>query len=293
MREMDANTITPEVQDAWRGAPTPRMRRLLQRLVAHVHDYAREVELTPEEWLGTLQFLSGCARISDENRNEFALLSDVFGLTSLVDLLNLSPGATTSSVLGPFYVEGSPPLPLGGDLAKDNPGEVVLVSGKVTDTRGRPLRGASIDMWQADINGFYGTQDPAQSDENLRCRQDCDDEGRYWFTTVLPAPYSIPMDGPVGSLFRTTERSNWRPGHYHFIVRAPEFRSLVTEIFFSHDRYVEIDAVFGVRPELVVDVKPAAPGSALPTPLERAPVKRVDFDFALAPLREAAAPQNG
>jgi protocatechuate 3,4-dioxygenase beta subunit len=251
------------------------------------------MELTREEWLGTLQFLSGCARISGENRNEFALLSDVFGLRSLVDLLNLSPGATTSSLLGPFYVEGSPPLLLGGDLAKDDPGEVVLVSGKVTDTRGQPLRGRASTLWQADINGFYGTQDPAQSDENLRGRQDCDDEGRYWFTMVLPALYSIPMDGPVGSLFRATERSNWRPGHYHFIVRAPEFRSLVTEIFFSQDRYVEIDAVFGVRPELVLDVKPVASGSALPTPLERAPVRSVDFDFALAPLRDAAGPQNG
>jgi hydroxyquinol 1,2-dioxygenase len=282
MRDVNVDTLASEVKTTWRGAPTERSRFLLQRLVDYVHDYAREVNLTQDEWLETAEFLRRCGRITDDKRNEFALLSDVFGLTSLVDLLDAPAGATSGSVLGPFYVDDSPELAPGGDLVKGNPGDIVLVSGRVTDTKGRPLRGARIDMWQADVAGLYATQDAAQPDDNFRCKQACDDEGRYWFTTVLPAPYSIPMDGPVGNLFRLTLRSPWRPGHYHFIVRAPGYRSLVTEIFFSHDKYVEMDAVFGVRAPLVRAVQPVVPGSDLPRPLERTPVKRVDFDFALA-----------
>ena len=146
-------------------------------------------------------------------------------------------------------------------------------------------------MWQTDAKGLYATQDPAQPDDNFRCKLECDDEGRYWFTTVRPGAYTIPMDGPVGDLFRKTNRSEWRPAHYHFIVRAPGYQELVTELFPDDDPYLELDAVFGTRGKLCVPLKPVAANDSLPSPLERKPVKRIDYDFVLvlaAAMKQAA-----
>jgi hydroxyquinol 1,2-dioxygenase len=282
-RDINVVSITDAALQAWQATPDERLKYLLERLVSYVHDYAREVRLTHDEWQSALQFVSRCGQISDEHRNEFSLLSDVLGLTSLVDLLEGRPGITSGSVLGPFYAPGSPQLPLGADLAKGNPGDVVLVSGRVMDIEGRAIQGASIDLWQTDAKGLYATQDPSQPDENFRCRQDCDTAGRYWFTTVLPAPYTIPTDGPIGDLFRMARRSPWRPAHFHFIVRAPGYRSIVTELFFSHDKFIEDDAVFGVRADLIRNVEDVDARQALPAPLARTPEKRVDFDFIIMP----------
>lgn len=278
MRNTDVNTITGAVQAAWGNTKDERLRFLLQELVPYLHDYIRKVKLTHEEWLTAIQFLFKAGQISDNKRNEFALLSDILGVTSLIDLINAAPGATIGSVLGPFYAEDSPEVPFGADLVKDNDGEPVLLTGTVRGVDGEPLKGASIDMWQTDVEGFYATQDPEQADDNLRCKQACDTKGRYAFTTVLPAPYTIPMDGPVGALFRTTERTPWRPAHYHFIVRAPGHKPIVTEIFFDHDKLVDSDAVFGVREPLVRHVAKAGP---IELQLERKPVQRLDVDFTL------------
>ncbi len=282
MRDITADTITQAVERAWGKAPDPRLRHLLQRLTHHVHAFAREVGLTHEEWLATIEFLWRAGRISDDKRNEFALLSDVMGITSLVDLLNAAPGATIGSVLGPFHSDDSPTVPFGADLARDNPGTVVLVTGVVRDTAGKPLPGAVVDMWQTDAKGAYATQDAAQDDDNLRCKQVCDGEGRYAFTTVEPAPYTIPMDGPVGALINTVGRTPWRPSHFHFIVRAQHHRPIVTEIFFEHDHHVDSDAVFGVREALVRRLEQAE--AVAPRGVARRPERRLDFDFTLVPL---------
>lgn len=287
MRDIRIDTITAAVQRSWDSAGEARLRVLLQRLAPHLHDYVREVRLTHEEWLAAIGFLWAAGQISDGKRNEFALLSDVMGVTSLVDLLNVTPGATIGSVLGPFYADDSPELPFGGDLVKDNAGEAVLLTGVVRDVEGRPLADARVDMWQTDIEGAYATQDPAQDDDNLRCRQRCDGNGRYAFTTVLPAPYTIPMDGPVGALFTRTGRTPWRPAHYHFIVRARGCHPIVTELFFDHDGLVDSDAVFGVREPLVRPVEGAGDTGALA--LARRPEKRLDYDFTLV---RAAGPKD-
>jgi len=281
MHDTTVNNITTGVQATWSATRDRRLKELLIQLVPHLHAYVREVKLTHAEWLAGLDFLFKAGAISNDTRNEFSLISDVLGITSLVDLQNATPGATVGSVLGPFYVENSPEIPLGGDLVKDNAGEVVLLEGAVHGVDGQPVPGASIDMWQTDSRGQYAAHDKTQHPDNLRCKQSCDHAGRYWLTTVLPAPYSIPMDGPVGALFRLTGRSQWRPAHYHFIVRAPGYRPIVPEVFLAGDTYVDRDAVFGVRQPLVVPVEPVGPGTRLPTPLSRQPAKVVRFDFRL------------
>lgn len=283
MKNVTTETITYAAQQAWADTPDPRLKQLLQSLVPFLHAYAMEVKLTHAEWLAGLEFLKRVGDITDDKRNEFSLLSDVLGITSLVDLQNATPGATIGSVLGPFYVENSPEIPLGGDLVKDNAGDVILLTGVVRDQNGQPLSGASIDLWQADIRGQYAAYDSSQHPDNLRCKQTCAEDGSYWLTTVLPAPYSIPMDGPVGKLFTTAKRSEWRPGHYHFIVRAPGHRPIVTEVFFSGGQYVDGDAVFGVREPLVVPVETVTAETVLPKPLARMPDKVVRFDFKLVP----------
>lgn len=289
MRDINTQNITKAVQDSWSKTPDERLKLLLQTFLPYLHDYIRAVNLTHDEWLACIQFLWKAGQISDNHRNEFALLSDVMGVTSLVDLINATPGATIGSVLGPFYADDSPQLAFGADLVKDNEGDVVLLTGTVRDVDGQALAGASIDMWQTDIEGFYATQDAEQADDSLRCKQACDDQGRYAFTTVLPAPYTIPLDGPVGALFTATERTPWRPAHYHFIVRASGYVPIVTEIFFDHDTLVESDAVFGVRAPLVRHVDKA---SDVNFPLQRKPQRRLDYDFTLvrANVQPAAKP---
>jgi hydroxyquinol 1,2-dioxygenase len=281
MRDVRVDTITAATQKSWETAENPRLKQLLTELMPYLHCYIRDVQLTHAEWLACIEFLHRAGAVSTDTRNEFSLLSDVLGVTSLVDLQNAAPGATVGSVLGPFYVENSPALPLGGDLVKDNAGDVILLTGTVRDVSGAPLAGATIDMWQADARGQYAVYDASQHPENLRCLQTCDANGRYWFTTVLPAPYSIPMDGPVGHLFTTVGRSEWRPGHYHFIIRAAGHRPIVTEVFFAGGTHVDNDAVFGVREPLVVQVEPVTAATVLPQPLARQPDKLIRFDFKL------------
>jgi len=288
LRDITPDNIAPIAAQTWSNLNNERMRYLLERLVAYVHGYAKETKLSHAEWLAAMQFLHKCGDISDDKRSEVMIVSDMLGLSSLVELTNTPAEGTSGSVLGPFYLPDSPTIQRGGDLVKGNAGDPVLICGRVVDKAGRPLKGASIDMWQTDAKGLYATQDPAQPDDNFRCKVNCDEEGRYWFTTVRPGAYTIPMDGPVGALFRHARRSEWRPAHYHFIVRAPGHHELVTELFPDDDPYLEIDAVFGTRAALCVPLKPVAANDTLPSPLERKPVKRIDYDFVLVPAAAMA-----
>ncbi len=282
MRNVSATSITQAVVHSFDGATDPRFKHLIERLTHHLHAFAREVKLTPEEWLAGIDFLYRAGKISDEARNEFILASDVLGLSSLVDLLASAAGATERSALGPFHAEGSPPLEVGGDLKQDNAGEPMLVRGHVLNADGQPVVNAQLDFWQAAINGKYWQQDPSQDAHNLRFRMITGEDGVYAFTTVRPAPYTVPYDGPVGDLLRAGGRHAWRPAHFHFIVSAEGWRPLTTEVFFADDRYIDEDAVFGVRESLLVntrlDVDPAlAQRHRLPLPFHS-----VEFDFRLS-----------
>jgi catechol 1,2-dioxygenase len=276
---MNATTpaeLTDDVVKAFGATPDPRLRELITALVRHLHAFAAETRLTPEEWMAGLQFLTATGQKCDARRQEFVLLSDVLGLSSLVDVINAAGGATESTVLGPFYVAGAPARAMGEHIGRPEDGSPTLVRGRVTDTAGRPLDGATLDVWQSNDSGLYDTQDPSQPPFNLRGVFVTGPDGRFEFRTARPASYPIPTDGPVGDLLRATGRSRWRAAHIHAIVSAPGCRPVTTHIFDAENPYLDSDAVFGVKDSLVRPFRPAGPDD----PADVSYV--VDMDFALA-----------
>lgn len=281
MRNITHDNITDAVMASFAGASDERFKFLLARLVGHLHAYAREVNLTPEEWKTAIDFLYRAGKISDDGRNEFILTSDVLGMSSLIDLLQSGRAATERSALGPFHADGSLPLEVDGDLARKNAGDKMLVRGRVLDDTGAALAGATLDFWQAATNGLYWQQDPAQDRNNLRFTMSADETGRYAFTTVRPAPYTVPYDGPVGDLLRAGNRQAWRPAHFHFIVSAPGCKTLTTELFFADDEYIDQDAVFGVRTTLCLNTKSSSDTADAARYRMPLPFSLVEFDFRL------------
>ncbi len=281
MRNINLDNITNAVHATLQGAPDARFRAVMTSLVSHLHAFAREVNLTHEEWDAGIDFLWRAGRISDEQRNEFILTSDVLGLSSLVDLLNGSKQGTESSVLGPFYIADAPLLPVGASLVGDNSGERVLLRGRVLDTAGQPMPGALLDFWQTDAKGLYSQTDPTQSTYNLRCRMHADADGQYALVTVKPRYYSVPYDGPVGDFLRAGARHALRPSHFHVLVTAPGHRRVVTEIFPEDDPYIDGDAVFGVRRTLVAHFERHEDAAAAAPYQVEAPFSEVKFDFRL------------
>ncbi len=287
LRNIDSETITGAVLSACEPGTDPRLRQIMERGLFHLHGFIREVKPTHAEWRKLIELLTRAGEITDHERNEFVLFSDVLGVSSLVDMINSHPDATAASVLGPFHIRDAPPLKFGGDLIRDNAGDQVVVSGQVRDPQGNPVKGAALDIWQTADNGLYSNQDPKQAAYNLRARMQLGDDGRYLFSTVKPAPYTVPDDGPVGDLLKATGRRPWRPSHLHIIVEAEGYRPIVTELFPSDDPYLDKDAVFGVRNSLVIEYKPRTDKSAVPAALEakeklKTPFYTVDYDFVLA-----------
>lgn len=287
MRNVTSETLTQSFLDYMSDDTDERLRFVLTRLAHHLHDFVRETDLTHDEWRKGLELLYQAGEISTPERNEFVLFSDVLGLSSLVDMVNSSPDGTPSSVLGPFHVRGAPNLPVGGDMKGDNEGAPTIVGGRVLSTDGTPIEGAVLEIWQTAENGLYSGQDDSQPDYNFYSCMTTGADGRYLFSTVRPAPYTVPEDGPVGELLRATGRHPWRPSHLHFIVTANGYRSLVTEVFPSDDQYLDEDAVFGVREKLIMEYQERTDPSELPDDLAikstiDTPFYVVDFDFVLA-----------
>ena len=276
MNAMTPAELTDDVLKAFGATPDPRLRELITALLRHLHAFATETGLTPEEWMVGLQFLTATGQKCDPRRQEFVLLSDVLGLSSLVDVINAAGGATESTVLGPFYVAGAPARAMCEHIGRPEDGSPTLVRGRVTDTAGRPLDGATLDVWQSNDSGLYDTQDPSQPPFNLRGVFVTGPDGRFEFRTARPASYPIPTDGPVGDLLRATGRSRWRAAHIHAIVSAPGCRPVTTHIFDAENPYLDSDAVFGVKDSLVRPFRPAGPDD----PADVSYV--VDMDFALA-----------
>ena len=285
MRTVTKDNIT-DVFMGYLGPKTdPRLREVLESLVRHLHAFTRETKLTHDEWRTGIAFLEAAGEISDAERHEFVLLSDVLGLSSLVDMINTRPGGTSSSVLGPFHISGAPPLAYGGDMRRDFGGVVVLSEGIVSDTSGAPIAGASVDIWQTAPNGMYSSQDPDQDMFSFHGIQTTGADGRYGFTTVKPVSYTVPSDGPVGDILNAAGRHPWRPSHLHFIVKAEGYRDLVTEVFPEDDPYLDEDTVFGVREDLVMRYIERAPetfpqGFALSGRVNE-PYLHVQFDLVL------------
>jgi hydroxyquinol 1,2-dioxygenase len=282
MTAMTPAELTDDVLKAFGGTPDARLRELITALISHLHAFAAETGLTQQEWMTGLQFLTAVGQKCDDQRQEFVLLSDVLGLSSLVDVINAEAGATESTVLGPFYVPGAPERAMGEHIGRPQDGDPTLVRGRVTDVAGEPLDRAVLDVWQSSGHGLYDTQDPDQPPFNLRGVFTTGPDGRFEFRTARPASYPIPTDGPVGGLLRATQRSHWRAAHIHAIVSAPGCRSVTTHVFDADNPYLDSDAVFGVKGSLVRPFRPAGPGD----PPDVSYV--VDMDFSLARLSAVA-----
>jgi catechol 1,2-dioxygenase len=250
------DTATGAVVASFAGTADPRLRELLGSLVRHLHGFVREVEPTFEEWERAIAFLTETGQRCDDTRQEFILLSDVLGVTMLVDAINhrKASEATESTVLGPFHMVASPPRELGDSIDLVATGQPCVVTGRVVSLDGDALAGAQVDVWQADDHGFYDVQQPgAQPAGNGRGLFTCDGEGRFWFRTVTPSAYPIPTDGPVGRLLVASGRHPYRPAHIHFIVAAAGHLPVTTHVFVAGSRYLDSDAVFAVKQSLVRD----------------------------------------
>ncbi|MGR6968905.1 intradiol ring-cleavage dioxygenase [Streptomyces cynarae] len=250
------DTVTEEAVASIGATADPRLRELLTGLIRHLHAFVRETRLTQEEWEKAVGFLTATGQTCTDTRQEFILLSDVLGVSMLVETLNghRAPGATESTVLGPFHMTASPVRELGDDIDLVGSGEPCVVSGRVLSEDGTPLPGAVLDVWQADADGHYDVQQPdLQPPGNGRGLFTADSEGRFWFRTCVPAPYPIPTDGPVGALLRATGRHPYRPAHIHFIATADGHAPVTTHIFVAGSDYLDSDAVFAVKKSLVQD----------------------------------------
>ncbi|MPZ88001.1 MAG: 6-chlorohydroxyquinol-1,2-dioxygenase [Nitriliruptorales bacterium] len=254
--DFSEETATEAVIASFADTSDPRLRELLTVLVRHLHGFVREVEPTLAEWRSAIDFLTATGQKCDPARQEFILLSDVLGVSMLVEMINSrkSEQATDSTVLGPFHVVESPPRALGETIDLVGTGEACLVTGRVLSVDGRPLPGGAVDVWQANNHGFYDVQQPSeQPAHNGRGLFETDKDGRFWFRTVVPSPYPIPTDGPVGELLLKTRRHPNRPAHIHFIVDAEGHVPVTTHIFVADSRYLESDAVFAVKRSLIRD----------------------------------------
>ncbi len=278
--------ITQNVLNSMAHAPNARLKEVMSSLITHVHDFIREVELTQEEWGQAVQFLTRTGQICDEKRQEFILLSDITGVTMLVDAINhRSPGKETeSTIFGPFYREGAKELPTGASISQDGRGEPAVVTGRVLSSDGTPIAHALLDVWETDENGLYEQQDPEQPDMNLRGKFRTDAEGRYCFVGIKPVSYPIPDDGPVGQLLRSLGRHPFRPAHIHLLISAEGFASLTTHLFVKGDPYLDSDAVFGTKDSLVVNFIPQDSEADAVRYHVPVPFYKVEYDFILKPL---------
>jgi catechol 1,2-dioxygenase len=277
--------ITAAVVASFDGAPDGRLREVMQALVRHLHGFAVEVGLTEDEWRTAIATLTATGDITDERRQEFILWSDALGVSMLVDALANArpPGATESTVLGPFYMPGSPLCEYGANIAAEPAGTPTWVHGHVRDLDGAAIAGAEVDVWQNGEDRLYGVQKPDGPEDHLRGRFRTRDDGSFGFLAVRPVPYPIPDDGPVGLMLAATGRHPWRPAHIHMIVRAEGFQTVTTHVFDAASEYLDSDAVFAVKPTLMRDVVPrAADDPERPEGVE-GEWASLQADFALAP----------
>jgi hydroxyquinol 1,2-dioxygenase len=275
MKTLTAAGITRDAIARMSKCKDPRLKQIVRSLTNHLHDFAREVKLTPEEWLAGIEFLTAVGHITDEKRQEFILLSDTLGLSAIVDVManrEGASGATDSSLLGPFFRQGAPMFPIDGDVSHGASGGKLIVAGRVFNTAGQPVAGALIDTWQASSDGIYDLQQKNSDQMNFRGRLRSAADGRFRFRSVKPSSYPVPSDGPVGKMLLALGRHPYRPAHIHFKIAAPGYRTLTTALYIAGDRYLDSDAVFGAKKSLVVSYRGSGTNGAAAT---------IEFDFIL------------
>lgn len=286
VRNLDEDNITRAVIAMHANAENARLREIMTSLVQHLHAFVRDVALTEEEWFRGIGFLTEVGHITSDIRQEFILLSDTLGLSMLVTALNNKKpkGCTEATVFGPFHVEGSPHVDLGGDVANGAKGEPCYVRGTVAGLDNCPISNAELQVWQADEAGYYDVQYGSDTPHRARATLHTDADGGFHFKTIRAEAYPIPHDGPVGRMLEALGRHPWRPAHLHFMITAPGYERLITHVFRKGDRYLDSDAVFGVRSSLVADWVEHAPGVTPDGSHSEAPFYTLDFQFVLNPM---------
>jgi hydroxyquinol 1,2-dioxygenase len=294
MRNLDEDNITRAVIGMHASAPNARLREIMTGLVQHLHAFAREASLTEAEWFQGIRFLTEIGHITSDKRQEFILLSDTLGLSTLVTALNNKKpiGCTEATVFGPFHVENSPLVELGGDVANGAQGEPCFVRGVVVGLDDRPVPHAELQVWQADEAGYYDVQYGDGAPHRARATLNADAAGLFDFKTIRAEAYPIPHDGPVGAMLAALGRHPWRPAHLHFMITAPGYERLITHVFRNGDRYLDSDAVFGVRSSLIADWVDHPPGVAPDGTHSEVPFYTLDFRFVLNLARAVSGPRD-
>src|SRR4051812_21721076 len=283
MRELTPETVTDAVIEQMATTPDPRMREIMAAAVKHLHAFAREVNLTPTEWIKGIEFMTKVGQACTPARQEFILLSDTMGLSALVNIMHDKTKveeATSASLLGPFFRENTPKFATGAQIAKKPDGAEVVMYGRIANAQGAPIPNAQVTVWQTAADGRYDIQNGI---EEIDCRGifQADDKGNYLLRTVRPLGYFIPLDGPVGQMVMSQKRHGMRPAHIHFLISAPGYRELVTALYLAGDEHLDDDVVFGASADLVAHVKEGDPES----PIKGLP--SIHFDFNLARESEA------
>jgi protocatechuate 3,4-dioxygenase beta subunit len=278
MIKIDENTITQVAIDQMSGTPNPRLKQIMESLVKHLHEFAREVDLTPEEWIQGITFLTRVGHTCTEHRQEFILLSDTLGLSSLVNSLHdkrAVEDSTKASLLGPFYRQDAPQYELGESIVVHSQGPQIALYGRVIDSRGKGIPDATVQIWETDYDGVYDLQklDPSMMD--LRGVFHTDKDGNYKIVAERVRGYMIPMDGPVGDMIRAQKRHGYRPAHIHFLISAPGYRELVTALYVRNDPHIDSDTVFGVTDSLIIEINEKDPNSFRPD------LPSIHYDFEL------------
>lgn len=289
-RNKTEDDITTEVLERFSDTPDPRLRQIMLSLIGHLHAFVKEVQLTEAEWFKAIEILTEAGKMCSDRRQEFILFSDTLGVSMVVDLLShrKPERATESTVFGPFHRLGAPDMPAGGNIAHTDEGTPALVSGRVLDLAGKPIAGALLDVWQAQPNGLYDSQDQHPEDLNMRGKFHTDRDGRYLLRTTVPVHYPIPSDGPVGAMLKATGRHPWRPAHIHFVVSAEGYEPVTTHIFDRRDPYLNSDAVFAVKDSLICDFTRHDGGAEGQRYGIDGPYFAAEFDFRLAPAAGGA-----
>ena len=290
MQDFNEQTATDAVLARMENCPDPRLKEIMTSVVKHLHAVVREVEPTPAEWMAAIEFLTETGHWCKDGRQEYILMSDTLGVSMLVDAINhrKPSGATESTVLGPFHVDGAPEMANGSNISKEDRGDPCFVACRVLDMAGNPIAGAKVDLWHARDDGFYDVQLPGD-ETDLRGIFTTDAEGRFYFRTILPLYYPVPTDGPVGRMLTALGRHPYRPAHIHFIISADGYEPVTTHLFVEGDPYLDSDAVFGVKQSLIKRFeKHDNPEDAAKRGVT-APFYTVEHDFRLAPAKAASS----
>jgi protocatechuate 3,4-dioxygenase beta subunit len=294
MPQFNDTELTAAVIQSFEEVKNPRVKFLMEELTKSLHDFVRKTDLTFGEWEYAIDFLTRVGQKCTPSRQEFILLSDVLGVSMLVDAVNHREreGATETTVLGPFYVGEHKPMPHGTDISAELSGERMFVQSRVTDLKGKPLAGVPVDVWHADGDGYYDSQRPdyEATGPSSRARFITDADGKFFFRTILPCSYPIPTDGPVGEMIMQTKRHPMRPAHVHFLVNAKGYEPLITHVFMEGDKYLDSDVVFGVKDELISRIEKRTDATMPDGKPAKSPWHLMTYEFHMKP-GVGAAPQ--